>query len=273
MINCTVLIMTFNESRNIKKCLDSVAGKFERVCVVDSFSTDHTIEIIKSFEDVEIYFNKFDSWGTQRNWIFNESNVQSDYVMFLDADEIISESLRCELTEYMQIAKMDNARFSVKNIFMGKWIKYSYGHPSIVRIFKTNSAPEYRAEGAREYPRINGNQVFLKNALIHCDNKPIEEWFLKHISNAKREASYLTEERTASNNESSLKSFIRNNIWIYLPIFFRPLIYFLYRYIIKGGFLDGHAGFIYCFFQAYSYQNMISTFIYEKEIIIKKNLK
>jgi glycosyltransferase involved in cell wall biosynthesis len=265
MINCTVLIMTYNESHNIAACLNSVVDKFERVCVVDSYSTDNTLEIIKTFKNVEIYNNEFESWGTQRNWIFKNANVKSDYVLFLDADEIISDLLAKELSHVLKKNEIDNAKFAIKNIFLGKWIKYSYGHPAIVRIFRTATSPNYHAEGAREYPTIKGKQFFLKNALIHCDQRPIEQWFQKHISNAKREADYLLNEAPNANSNKTIKDLIRNRLWIKLPIFLRSLLYFIYRYIFRLGFLDGTAGFIFCFFQAYSYQNMISTFIYEQK--------
>ena len=266
MIDCTVLIMTFNESHNLDACLNSVVKRFRRICVVDSFSTDNTLEIASSYPEVEIFKNQFESWGSQRNWLFQAANIKTEYVLFLDADEIISDPLAKELEQELKKNEYDNAKFAVKNIFLGTWIKYSYGHPSIVRIFRTSTSPYYHSEGAREYPTINGKQVYLKNPLIHRDNRPIEEWFKKHISNAKRESEYLINISSDSTKNNSLKDFIRNKIWVNLPIFFRSFIYFIYRYILRGGFLDGKAGFIFCFFQAYSYQNMISTFIYQQNI-------
>jgi glycosyltransferase involved in cell wall biosynthesis len=264
MIDCTVLIMTFNEEDNIKECLDSVSDSFKRVCIVDSFSTDDTLKIAADYKDVDIYSNEFESWGLQRNWIFKKANVTTKYVLFLDADEVISQSLNDEIACCIEAGKMDNAKFYVKNIFLGKWIRFSYGHPAIVRLFRTSSSPSYTAEGAREYPDIKGTQVVLQNPLIHFDRKPLDVWLTKHISNARREALYLLEQSGESTN-NTFKSFIRNNIWVRLPIFFRSLLYFLYRYFLKLGFLDGAPGFIFCFFQAFSYQNMISAFIYEKK--------
>lgn len=266
MIDCTVLIMTFNEERNIKYCLDSVVGKFKRVCVVDSFSNDNTEEIIRTYPSVEVFKNQFESWATQRNWLFQNSNVQTEYVLFLDADELISNDLFTELDNVLGSRIFDNIKFNVRNIFLGKVIKYSYGHPPIVRIFRSSCAPYYQPVGAREYPVFMGKQFYLKNPLMHQDHRPIEDWFRKHISNAKREAQYIIDNSQEPTSNKTIKDFIRNNIWVNLPIFFRGLLYFFYRYILKGGFLDGKPGFIYCFFQAYSYQLMISTLLYANKV-------
>lgn len=262
MIDCTILIMTFNEEYNIRRCLDSLVGEFTRICVVDSHSTDETLEILKEYPTVEIYKNTFLSWADQRNWLFEKAKVSSAFTCFLDADESFKPALVHEIDSLVTQNTADIGRFHVQNIFMGKIIKYAYGHPSITRLFRTSLSPHYSSEGAREYIAVQGKEVQFITPLWHEDLKPVTSWLYKHISNAKREAVHLGDPDKAI-IQGTIKSFIRVNIWLRLPIFVRPFLYFVYRYFLRLGFLDGKPGLVYCFFQALSYQLMISTLLHE----------
>jgi glycosyltransferase involved in cell wall biosynthesis len=261
MINCTVLIMTYNEAANIEKCLDSVVDVFSRICLVDSSSDDETVPLVRKYKNVEIFNNKFYTFGQQRNWLFNTASVNSEYVLFLDADEIITTELAKEIETLVQLGDADFASFPVENKFMGKVIRYAYGHPDVYRLFRTSASPTYVTEGARDYPSKFGVQCKLESPLLHEDLKPLDVWFSKHILNAQREVSFLKKSKTSEYNQG-LKTLIRDKVWINIPLSLRPLIYFIYRYIIRGGVLDGYPGFVFCFFQALSYQTMVSTLLY-----------
>lgn len=267
MINCTVLIMTYNEEANIDKCLASVVGKFSRICVVDSFSDDKTVSLAAKYPQVELFSNEFTTFGEQRNWLLEAAAVDTKYVLFLDADESISDSLAREIADVTERGQADFASFPVENLFLGRVIKFAYGHPNVSRLFRTSKSPSYVTEGARDYPTRIGIEEKLKSPLLHEDRKPLDIWFQKHIVNAQREASYILG-RGKSEYDQGLKTFIRDKVWLRLPMFLRPLMYFFYRYIMRGGFLDGYPGFIFCFFQAYSYQTMISVFVYNKKRIV-----
>lgn len=258
--------MTFNEEDNIRRCLDSVVGDFARICIVDSYSTDETLRIVQQYPSVEIYENEFKSWGIQRNWIFSHADVSTEFVCFLDADESFEPNLVREISTLVTENSADVGRFHVQNKFMGRVIKYAYGHPSITRLFRTKLSPEYTSEGAREYVAVQGKEVQFATPLSHEDLKPLKSWLTKHISNASREADYFNDSNKIVSG-GSLKNFIRVKIWQRMPIFFRPLLYFFYRYIFRLGFLDGKAGFVFCFFQALSYQVMISALIYESQLL------
>jgi glycosyltransferase involved in cell wall biosynthesis len=265
MIDCTVLIMTYNEESNIEKCLKSLIGNFKRICIVDSYSTDETLRIIKEYPSVEVYENEFESWGVQRNWLFCQANVSTEFVLFLDADESLGPSLVREISDLINTNTADVGRFHVLNKFLGREIKYAYGHPSITRLFRTSLSPEYTSEGAREYVAVLGVEVQFVAPLLHEDLKPLKSWLRKHINNATREAEYLNGSKKIESG-GSLKNFIRVEIWQRLPIFFRPLLYFSYRYFFRLGVLDGTAGFVFCFFQALAYQMTISAMIYESQL-------
>jgi len=264
MIDCTVLIMTYNEEANIDKCLASIVGKFSRICMVDSFSDDKTVSKAKNYPKVELFTNEFKTFGDQRNWLFKVAAVKTKYVLFLDADESISDSLANEITAVTEYGQADVVSFPVENIFLGRVIRYAYGHPNVYRLFKTSRSPTYVTEGARDYPTRVGIEEKLKSPLLHEDKKPLEIWLQKHILNARREAAHILGGNKAEYDQG-FKTFIREKVWRKLPMFLRPLIYFCYRYILRGGFLDGYSGFIFCFFQAFSYQTMIAAFVFKKK--------
>ena len=118
MINCTVCIMTYNEEENIAFCLDSLVGRFQRICVVDSFSTDNTKKIIQGFNQVELFENKFFHWASQRNWLAKEAKAQSDYILFLDADERLPLSLIKELEIVLSEKIPDCGEFNFEHHFL-----------------------------------------------------------------------------------------------------------------------------------------------------------
>jgi len=264
MIDCTVLVMTYNEEANIDKCLTSIVGKFSRICMVDSSSDDKTVSLAKNYSQVELFTNQFTTFGEQRNWLLKAAAVDTKYILFLDADESISDSLANEIACLTERGQADFASFPVQNIFLGRVIKYAYGHPNVYRLFRTSSSPTYVTEGARDYPIKIGIEEKLKNHLLHEDRKPLEVWLQKHILNAQREAAYILDDNK-SEYDQGFKTFIREQVWFRLPVFMRPLIYFFYRYILRGGILDGSPGFIFCFFQAYSYQTMIAAFVFKEK--------
>ena len=190
MIKVSVIILTQNEEDNIKYTLDSVTPYFDQIIVVDSFSKDSTVDIIKSFEKVELYQNLFISWADQRNWIISNADIKNEYIFFVDADELVTKDFYLELSKLLKPGSPDQIYVSFDYVFMGKKIKYSYGHPKIRRIFKANKA-EFVASGAREYVIDSGETGFVKSKLIHYDRKPLLQYFTKQLKNAVREAEVL----------------------------------------------------------------------------------
>jgi len=271
----SVLIMTQNEEDNISHAIESVKDSFNQVVVTDSFSTDSTKQICKEYSEVDFYEHKFDGWAEQRNWMLENCNIENEIVFFLDADEWIDkkfiEELRMIIEEGMNFSAI---YLKVKYIFLNKWLKYSYGHPLIKRIFKRDGL-YFSGEGAREYAHIDeANTLELKSYLIHQDRKSFSFWINKHNNNAEREAKLyiekLKKEMIAQDNNLAfklkVKLWIRKNIWDKIPLGVRPIFYFLYRYFAQLGFLDGKEGFIFCINHALWYQMLIDIKIIEKSL-------
>lgn len=264
----TVIILSQNEEANIGFALGSAISFFDQIVVIDSFSTDATVDIVKSYGEAEIHQNRFISWADQRNWTLDNVDIRNQYIFFLDADEMVTEDFFKEFKAILQRESPDQIYVSFNYIFLGKSLKYSYGHPKIRRIFKKEHA-RFIPSGAREYA-VNASHIAeIKPKLIHNDRKPLLDYFRKQLNNAMREAIHYYEPQPAAIDIPSnlrLKLQIRDKIWNRLPVIVRVTLYFFYRYIIKGAFLEGYAGFIYIFMFSVWYQMMIDVFKKEKEI-------
>jgi len=272
-LKVSVLIMSQNEEKNIPNALDSVVEYFDQVIIVDSYSIDKTKDICLSYKDVDFYENHFENWAEQRNWMLKNCHIRNEIVFFLDADEWIDKDFIIELNAIIHSKIVFSAIYlKVKFLFLNKWLKYSYGHPKIKRIFNKEQL-YFTGEGAREYAHIDEEKsISMSCYLIHQDRRPFDHWVKKHLSNADREASlYIKLVNEIGNNDRNglsfklrLKLFIRNRLWNIIPLGVRPFFYFLYRYFLQLGFLDGKEGFLYCVNHALWYQMLIDVKIIER---------
>ena len=266
----TVLIMTQNEEANIGYALESVLAGFDQVIVNDSYSTDNTAEIIKKYPEVDFYQHNFEGWAEQRNWMLENCAIRNELVFFLDADEWINNDFYKELKQIINSKVVFNAIYvRRKFIFLGRWLKYSYGHPRILRIFKKEGL-YFEGEGAREYAQTIGNRYLeLQTKFYHEDHRGVDLWIKKHLNNAEREAALFLSKKSGNDYSNlsvrlKIKLWIRKYIWNKLPFIVKPFPYFITRYIFQRGFLDGKEGFIYCFLHAFWYQMMIGIKVIEK---------
>ncbi len=268
----SVVILTFNEEKNIEDCLKSISGWAEEIFIVDSHSNDKTLEIAKGYTD-KIYQNKFVSYSHQRNWALDNIPFSNEWVFFLDADERPSDELKCEISSVLTESIPDVYGYFIKRrfIFMGTWIKHGGYYPVwLMRLFRHKYTRCHERE-VDEYFIVNGNTSKLKYDIIHNDNRGIAFWIDRHNKYATLEVrEYFKlkgQKRKLSNfSTNSLfekKGLIKRQIWKYFPSFFSPFIGFFYSYILRGGFLDGKAGLIYNFLLRFWYLLLIDIKIKE----------
>ncbi|HOI41303.1 MAG TPA: glycosyltransferase family 2 protein [Elusimicrobiales bacterium] len=270
-IPVTVLIMTQNEAVNIRHALESVIADFDQVIVADSFSSDGTLDIIREFPAVEFYQHRFEGWAEQRNWMLDNCGIKNSKVIFLDADEYLTPAFIAELRGLLGSGReFSSVKVRPELVFMGKVLRFAYGHPKIGRLF--SRAVRFAGAGAREYAIVSGPQLEISSPLMHRDRKPLSALWGKHLANAEREAAEYeglgrrepVPEKSVDEDALSRMD-LRRNIWDRLPLILRPLCYFGYRYVFKLGFLDGLPGFVYCFMQAFAYQMMIDVKILRRK--------
>ena len=273
MINCSALVLTLNEEKNIKRCLQSLAW-CDDIVVLDSFSTDETQHIAREF-GVRIYQRRFDNYASQRNFGLHQVKYKNDWVLMLDADEIVSEELKEEIEKILRNTKSDNSMYRMrrKDHLFNKWIKHSSGYPTwFGRMVRPDMVTVKRA--INEEYHTDGKVEYLTGHLLHYPfNKGISHWINKHNKYSSMEAELLV-------NETISKIYIKD-IWNFDPVVRRkalkkiiyslpgrPVLIFFALYILRMGILDGKPGFIYCLLRAY-YEFIIN--VKAKEIKRRNN--
>ena len=278
MANLTIIILTKNEEKNLEKCINSFKGVAQRIVIIDSFSTDKTVELAKSL-GAEVYEHQFENHATQFNWALDNINLKTKWVMKVDADEELTSELADEIGE-----KLDNLPTKVNGVvlrrrvyFMGRWLKHGGKYPELLlRIFRVGHGMSEMKLMDEHLIVTNGDVVTFKNDFLDKNNKSLEWWINKHnwysnkevldqqmkIYKANTEKSL---EETSTSIQAKLKRFVKKQGYYSLPKFFRAHFYYIYRYYFRLGFLDGVEGKIYTFLQAYWYRYLVDAKLYECE--------
>ncbi len=266
----TVVILTLNEERNLTQALDSVCGWADQVYVLDSFSTDRTPEIARA-RGCHFQQRRFVDYATQRNHALDTLPEPTEWVLFLDADELVPQALREEISNVLSAHPIENG-FSMRYRLMwrGKWIRRGYHSVWLLRLFRVAHARcELRA--VNEHMRVEGPVGRLANDLVHEDRKPLEDWLRKHLRYAQQEAALASSEPGAGGSVLSLLGarservrWLRANVWNRMPLLVRPWIYFGVRYIAQGGILDGREALAFHTLQALWLQTIIDLQILER---------
>lgn len=270
MISSTValIILTYNEEANIKRALDSVVGWANEIFVLDSFSTDGTLEIARQY-NCYVEQHKFVNYAKQRNYALEYLPIQSEWVLFLDADEWLPDEFKQEVSTVIARSPEENGFYINRRlIWMERWIRRGYYPSWILRLFRYGKGRcEDRA--VNEHFIVEGKTGQLKADFIHEDRKGITDWIAKHNGYAVQEALELFNTRTLKDYQeidanllgaqAERKRWLRYKIWNRLPPLVRPFFYFFYRYLLAGGFLDGKAAFIYHFLHALWYPFLIDV--------------
>lgn len=268
----SVIILTYNEEANIRACLKSCRDLTEEIFIVDSFSTDKTLEIAREYTE-KIHQNPWVHWALQRNWALDNLPISYEWVLFLDADERLTEGLRQEIVNIFSANNPSVEGYHIKRnfYFLGRWLKHGgYQADYILRLIKRKQARSI-GSGAREYVTVLGQLGRLKNPMIHEDKKDLAFWIDKHNKLAMLEAEEsirielqlgITDKlvyQAKRKIEHRVRIWLREKVWVRMPLFIRPLFYFFYRYIVQLGFLDGKEGLIYCFLHGLWYPFLVDA--------------
>ena len=271
----SVLILTLNEEQNLPVCLPSLAW-CDDVVVLDSHSADKTEEL--ALQSGARFFTRcFDSYAAQRNYGLNEINYKHDWLLMVDADEVVSPTL---VTEMFERLKSDKDEISIyrmrrKDHFSGKWIRHSSGYPTwFGRLSKIGTSKIER--GIHEEYVTDGAVGYLQKHLYHYPfNKGLASWIDKHNRYSTMEAKLIIEGGLAApsfddffsndpiNRRRAIKGFVYR-----VPG--RPLAMFFALYILKRGFLDGRAGFVFSVLRAF-YEFMIDCKVKELNLLKKSD--
>ncbi len=273
MTDVTIVVLTYNEEANLPQCLSSLRGFAKRTYVVDSLSKDGTVEIAKEF-GADVFPHPFKNYAEQRNWALSELPRETEWVMFLDADEWLLPELKDEIGRVIARRPEENGFYINRRlIFMGKWIRRGYYPSWILRLFRAGKA-QCEERTVNEHLIVDGRVGYLKADFIHEDRKGLVDWIGKHLRYARLEAEELSRKRRAGEEidarffgtQAQRKRWLRQKIWNRMPPLLRPFLFFAYRYFLRGGILDGRAGLVYHFMQALWFPMLIDAMYIEKEL-------
>lgn len=278
MNDITAIILTFNEEKNIAECINSIKSVVKRIVVVDSYSTDNTLNIAREL-GAEVFQHEFFSQSQQFVWATENINIDSKWIFRIDADERLTEKSASELTALVKEHDDDDVngivvRFEVN--FMGKRLCHGGIYPFKKLLVYKSGKGHMEPRNMDEHIVLDeGKSVEMKSDSIHKDYKGLYEWIDKHNKYSSREVlDYIqnknNDEDKHLNKSAKFKRFIKFKIYYKLPMGFRAKLYYWYRYYLKFGFLDGKEGKIFAFLQAYWYRFLVDAKIYEERLSLKE---
>ncbi len=267
----SVLILTYNEEVNIRRCLESLQG-FDDVLVVDSGSTDNTCTIAKE-HGARILNRPFDNFAKQRNYGLEEGEMRHEWVLHLDADEELTLEFRAALEALSPAGALYGWRVPSKTILNGKWLKHAGMYPTYQVRLGHRDRLRFKQVGHGQRENCGPERVgtFLEPYLHHNFSHGLAPWFAKHIRYAEDEACQIASEtigensgghlwsRDATQRRRALKRAVGR-----LPAWLRPPLRFFQVMLLRRGVLDGRAGLQYALMLS-AYEAMIATFSYSRD--------
>lgn len=279
LTDLTAIILTYNEEIHIQRCLSAVIPLTNCIFIVDSFSTDKTIEFAQKFGAHTIQ-HEFVNQAEQMNWALNNLPISSKWVMRLDADEYLEPKLQEELQVLLSSLPEEIKGIYLKRkvIYAGKWIRFGGFYPHILLRLWRNGEARCESRWMDEHIVLtpNSKTIIAKNDFVDDNHKGITFWIAKHNQYASREAVDLLNQKyhflpidnqlfNTDNPQAKFRRKIKTEIYSKIPKGLRAFLYFFYRYFIRFGFLDGARGFEWHFMQAFWYRLLVDLKIAELE--------
>lgn len=274
MVDITVIILTYNEEMHIERCLRNVNGFAKKVYVIDSLSTDRTVEIAESMGAVVVPHAWPGNQAAQFNWALKNIEIDTQWILRLDADEYLLPELIAELKEKVENlpSSVTGVTFKRRHIFLDKWMKRGTYPVMILRMFRYGKAVCEQRLMDEHIELLEGESVTFENDFVDHNLNNLSWWAQKHIGYAVREAAelldvefYITGADSSARHLSPATLKKRNLKLKYAkqPLFWRSFAYFCYRYFFKLAFLEGKEGFLWTFMQGWWYRTLVDAKIYE----------
>lgn len=251
----TVIVLVQDEEINIAACLETVAWADE-VILVDSGSRDRTLEEARRVRsDVRIFAHPFKDFGDQRNWALDHTEPKHEWILFVDADERIPPACAEEIQKAIA-APGDRVGFFLapRNFFLGRWLKRCTFYPSWqLRLLKRGQV-RFRKEGHGQREVTDGPLGYIREPYDHYPfSKGVHEWIARHNVYSTNEVELILRLRAEplapadcfSRDPVRRRRFLKR-LAARSPAFLRPFLRFFYTYFLRGGFLDGRAGWAFC---------------------------
>ena len=274
-MNLTAVILTFNEERHLARCISSLQDLAAQVVVVDCFSTDRTSEIAGS-NGARVIQHAWVNYATQFNWALTQLDADTDWVLRLDADEVLTPALVAEIQAVLPTIgpEIDGVYCGRRMTFQGRVIRHGGVFPvRVLRLFRYGRG-QCENRWMDEHIKVAGPTLDLQGEIIDDNLQSLTWWTAKHNNYASREAvdllnleyGFMPHDTVASlrcGQQAGVKRWLKEQIYARLPAGFRAFAYFFYRYVIRLGFLDGQAGTAFHFLQAFWYRYLVDAKVSE----------
>jgi glycosyltransferase involved in cell wall biosynthesis len=271
-IPVTVLVPTRNEELNLEKCLRSVRGLADQILVIDSDSLDRTVQIARAYADdvhnLSYVHAKIIPWIFQ--WALDNLEIRNEWVLLLEADQVITPALQNELRGLFARRCVFENGFYIRReqVFRGRWIRFGgYGSKYLLKLFRrTHGRLDPNEEDTRVY--LTGPVGKLHEPLEEENLKEADILFYleKHLRYAdafardelqrrRQRATWLTVGKPFGTPDQRVLWL--KGVYYRMPMYVRPFLYFFYRFVLLGGFLDGKQGAIFHFLQAFWFRLVV----------------
>ena len=274
-MSLTVVILTKNEERHIARAIGSVMDVADRLYVIDSGSTDRTVEIARE-AGADVFVHPFITQAQQFNWALDQLPYDTAWVFRLDADEVVTESLSAEVQEKLARlpASVVGVYVSRRMTFMGRPIRWGGLFPvRVLRLFRHGKG---RCENRwmDEHIRVEGKTTDFQGEIVDDNLNSLTWWTEKHNAYASREVvdllnleyGFMAHETVADlrgGQQTGVKRWLKEQVYARLPGGIRAFVYFLYRYVLRLGFLDGKEGTAFHVLQGFWYRYLVDMKLHE----------
>lgn len=278
-LDITTIILTYNEEIHIRRCLENVCPFSKKVYVIDSPSTDKTVEICKEFPEVEVVVHKYPgNQAEQFNWAIDNCQIDTEWILRVDADEYCEPELIVEMEQKLQTLSKEVSAVVVPigREFMGRRLRHGIVNGvSLTRLLRPGKV-RYEASLMDEYMKVlEGETVKFDHAIVDASRIPLSAFTDKHNNYSSREAAMLLDAEYQLRDLSAelsaggemakevMAKRAKKAKYAKMPLFWRSMGYFVYRYIVKMGFLDGKEGFCWDFFQGLWYRALVDGKVFQ----------
>lgn len=279
MLDLTVVILTHNEAKHIERALTSVRRFAREVLVVDSGSTDGTVELATA-QGARVLKHPFVNYARQFQWALDEGGIATRWVMRLDADEIIGDELVEEILRKLPGLGDDVAgiRLKRRHVFFGRWIRHGGRYPLVLLRIWRHGQGRIEDRWMDEHMVVwGGRTIDFENDFTDHNLGDLSFFIDKHNRYATREAVDVINQRYGlfarddavltgrSDDQASFKRKLKERVYNRIPYPLSSSAYFLFRYVCQLGFLDGHAGLVYHGLQGGWYRFLVGAKVAELE--------
>ncbi|AQG79674.1 glycosyltransferase family 2 protein [Spirosoma montaniterrae] len=275
MADVSVIILTFNEEKHIARCLNSLLPFTDKLFIVDSFSTDKTVDIARSMGAVVVQ-NAWVNYATQFNYGITHTPFQTTWLMRMDADEYVLPELADEINRRVADLPADVGGVYIKRrvIFLDRWMRHGSYYPIwLLRIWRRGDGFCEQVWHDEHIKLSKGSSIEFQHDLVDHNLNNLTWWTQKHNHYTILEAINLLNYQYRFDNAETVQArlfgtqeqrmrFLKER-YASLPLFTRPVLYFIYRYFIRLGFLDGKAGLVWSALQALWYRFLVDAKLME----------